>query len=414
VFSLSAIILENIRYAFRSIRANLLRTILTMLIIAFGIMALVGILTAMDSIKGAINSNLTRLGANTFTITTQRNVRSSQGSIADRQMRPLQFNEALEFQERYTYTDVVSISAMATFTGKLRHGDKETNPNVLVFGVDENYLKTSGYEIERGRNFSATEADNGRNVILIGDDVKGKLFSATERIIDEVVYIGNRKFTVIGTLKTRGSTFGSSDNQAFIPIRNARSTMLPPNAVYAVSIMAGHPEKMSPAIAEARGLMRSIRGVDLKDEDDFEVRRSDSLANTLIENLQNVALAASGIGFITLLGAAIALMNILLVSVTERTREIGVSKAIGAKQSHIKTQFLVEAVVICQLGGALGIFFGILVGNIMSSVLHSPFIVPWVWIIAGFIVCFVVGITSGLYPAAKAARLDPIEALRYE
>jgi len=414
MFSLSSIVLENIKYAFRSIRTNLLRTILTMLIIAFGIMALVGILTAMDSIKGAINSNLTRLGANTFTLTTQRTTQSRSGGVAEKQMRLLRFHEALEFKERYTHTPVVSISSLVSFTGKLRYKSKETNPNVRVFGVDENYLKTSGYEIAQGRNFSLTETETGRNVILLDDDVARKVFTSSEEVINREVFMGNRRFTVIGVLKKRGSTFGSSDNLVFIPVRNARSTMLGPNAVYAVSIMAGHPDKMEAAIGEARGLMRNIRGVRLREPDDFEVRRSDSLANTLIENLQNVALAASGIGFITLLGAAIALMNILLVSVTERTREIGVSKAIGAKRSHIKTQFLVEAVVICQLGGALGIGFGILIGNIMSSILGSPFIVPWLWILSGVVLCFVVGVSAGLYPAAKAARLDPIEALRYE
>jgi putative ABC transport system permease protein len=410
----SAIVFENVRYAFRSIRANLLRTILTMLIIAFGIMALVGILTATDSIKGAINSNLTRLGANTFSITTNRSTRARQGSEVQRTMRPLSFSEALEFRERYTFTSVVSVSALASFNGVIKHGQKETNPNVQVFGVDENYLKTSGYEIERGRNFSHTETEAGRNVVLLGYDIAGKIFKKTDRIIDQEVTIGNRKYTVIGVLKTRGSTFGSSDNLVFVPIRNARATMLPPQAVYAVSVMAGRPDLMGPAIAEARGLMRNIRRVRLKDADGFEIRRSDSLANTLIENLQSVAIAASGIGFITLLSAAIALMNILLVSVTERTREIGVSKAIGAKQAHIKTQFLVEAIVICQIGGALGIVFGILVGNIMSTILGSPFIVPWLWIVSGIALCFVVGVVSGLYPAAKAARLDPIEALRHE
>jgi putative ABC transport system permease protein len=412
----TALFAENIKIALQSIRTNILRSVLTVMIIAIGITALVGILTAIDSIKTSITKEFTVLGANTFSITSQgMRVQIGNQRIRTKNYSYISFYEAKEFKEQFDFPATASISVVSTGTATLKYGAEKTNPNISVRGIDTDYLNTSGYEVEQGRGFIEDDIISGRNLTLLGSELAKKLFKGGENPIQKDISIGNGKYKVIGVLREKGSGFGgSSDMVCFIPYSNSRSYFSRPNMNFDIQIKVSQPELMEAAIGQAESVFRNVRDLSPVDESDFNIEKSDNIANLLLKNIKNITLVATIIGFITLLGAAIGLMNIMLVSVTERTREIGVRKAIGAKSNTVKQQFLIEAIVIGQIGGMFGILFGILAGNLVSIMIGSSFIIPWVWIVLGLVLCFGVGIISGYYPAQKASQLDPIESLRYE
>lgn len=407
---------ENISIAIDSIKANRLRAIITMLIISIGIMALVGILSAIDAIKNGINNNFTSMGANTFTIrNADVNIKVGRKGRKAKAYEHISYQDALRFKKEFDFQALTSVSTLASFSARLKYGSVKTNPNIQVFGGDENYIATAGYEIENGRNFTLAEIVGSTHITLIGADVQSALFGAKGNAIDKFIKIGAGRYKVVGVLKPKGNSAGfGGDKISVIPLNNARQYFGRPDMSFTINVLIKNSAMLDILLHEAEGVFRKIRKVPITGSSNFDIVKSDNLASMLIGNLQKVTMGATIIGLITLLGAAIGLMNIMLVSVTERTREIGIRKAMGATQAIIKNQFLIESVVICMMGGLIGIIFGIIIGNVISFALNTGFFIPWFWITTGVIICIVVGLLSGYLPAKRASRLDPIDSLRFE
>jgi len=411
----TGLMMENLRISFRAIRSNKVRTILTICIIAFGIMALVGILTAIDAIKTSLTDQFTLMGANSFSITSRGlNVQIGESRHRSKNFSYISYKEASEFKSTFREPAWVSISFNASGMATVKYGSETTDPNISLVGVDENYLTVAGYEIASGRNFSPEELEFSRRIVLLGSDVADKLFSPGINPLGKEISVAGLKLRVTGILKSKGASITSTDGICFMPVTTARQYFSRPEMNFRIDIMPINPANLDILTGQAEAVFRVVRNLDPRDESDFNITKSDSIVELLLRNIKFITLAATIIGLITLFGAAIGLMNIMLVSVRERTREIGVRKAIGAKPGTIRNQFLFESIMIGQLGGILGIILGILAGNIVSSLLNSSFVVPWLWVFVGIALCFLVGVVSGYAPALKAAGIDPIEALRYE
>jgi len=395
----------------------MLRSVLTMLIIAFGIMAIVGTLTAVEALKGSLNESFSSLGANTFNIRNRAsNMSFGKPKTKNVVYRTITYTEARNFEQEYKYPSRISITTNCTGNGILKFEEEKTNPNTVVIGGTENYLANTGLKIEKGRNFSTSELLSGSAVCIIGNEIAEKLFGKSN--LDPTQYtisIADRKYRVVGVLLKAGSSMGfNPDRWCIIPLTNARIEFVSERSSYALNVAVDDVAMLDAAIDEATGTMRNVRNLKVQDENNFQISRSDSFAQKLDDQLVYLRIFAILVGVITLLGASIGLMNIMLVSVTERTHEIGIRKALGAKSGSILQQFLIEAIAICQFGGLFGIFLGVLAGNIISVIFKSSFAVPWGWVIGSYFICLMVGILAGYFPAKKAAALDPIESLRYE
>ena len=406
---------ENFFIAFKALRSNKLRSSLTILIIAIGIMALVGILTAIDAIESSLTNQFNSIGSNTFSI--ENWALRSLGQHNRRQtelFKSITYKDAIKFKDTYSTPSKVSTSVKASSSSTVKYKEYKSNPNIPVLGTDENYLFTSGNELSQGRFLSKTEVESGQHIVVIGKQLATQIFKNKSPLQKEI-NIGKGKYRVIGVLEEQGSNMSmGTDKICIIPIQNVRQYFSNSFMSYTINVSPASHIDMEYAISEAEGVFRVVRGLSPRDASNFEINKSDNLIKMLLENIQYVTIAATFIGFITLLGATISLMNIMLVSVKERTKEIGTRKALGAKNHIIRQQFLIESILIGEIGGLLGVALGIGIGNIVAYLIEGPFVIPWVWIIGGVVLCLVVGLLSGVMPAIKASRLDPIDALRYE
>lgn len=408
---------ENIKIALGSIRAQLLRTILTIVIIAIGITALVGILTVVSAIDYTLNSKFASMGSNTFSINQYEFSTRNQGGGEIEKINPIiSYPQAKAYKEKYDYPFTrTSLSFTATRSAEVKFENEKTDPEIAVLGIDEYFTANNGFEVVQGRNFNELDISNNSYTCIVGSDFATKGLLKDVNPIDKTLSIRGAKFKVIGVLKEKGSTFGNNqDLRVLIPIQVARSLFSAPSINYTISTMVDKKELFEAAVDNATVTMRKIRKLNPVEESNFGISRSDDLVNRIAEMTGVLSASAWIIGIITILGSSIALMNIMIVSVTERTREIGVRKSLGAKRKTIAWQFFMETLIIGQIGGFVGIIFGILVGYLMASLMEFGFVIPWGAILAAVITSFLVALVSGLYPAIKASKLDPIEALRYE
>jgi putative ABC transport system permease protein len=406
---------ENIKEGLRSVQGNALRTVLTALIIAIGIMSLVGILTAIEGIRASVNSSFSSLGANAFDIQSTRPWRRARAGVNEKVYPPMEYRQAARFKKMFGYPSDITLYTGVSGTAEVKYKSKKTNPNARVMGTDENYMAIKDYKLESGRGFSNDELERAAWVVIIGQEIKTTLFDRIDPLNQYISVLGGR-YKVIGVLEKQGGMMGSSaDRMIMLPLETARRVAGGQDLTYDITVAVKDPTQLETIMGEATGLMRLIRRDAPGQPESFEIKASESLASRLDNIAGYLRIGGGVVGFITLLGAAIGLMNIMMVSVTERTREIGIRKALGATPLRIRQQFLIEAIVICLLGGIAGVIFGLLVGNLLSSLISSGgFVVPWLWIIVGLVVCVVVGLLSGYYPAYRASRLDPIDSLRFE
>lgn len=403
---------EQVKVALKSIKGQALRTTLTVSVIGMGIMALIAMVTATESLKENIRQEFSSLGTNTFSISMKTGGGFQHGMRAV-PTDPITYDNAKMFADALEGTDIiVSASIFTTGSAIISRGAERTDPNVQILGVDGNYLNVSSIPLEKGRGFSSEEAEAGASLIIIGSGVLSKLFESWEDCIGKEVLLGGSRYVVVGVTESRGATFGmSQDNQCMIPIPAARRQYSDKNSSYTVACAVANPEKLDEATEIATGAFRMARSDTPGSPNSFEISKSNAMVDTLLEATSGITIAAAVIGIITLFGAGIGLMNIMLVSVSERTREIGTRKSLGASIAAIRTQFLIEVIIIGQLGGIVGIALGLGLGNVVASYFETPFIIPWGWIFVGVTLCIITSIISGYYPARKASLLDPIVAL---
>ena len=422
---------DSIALSWKNVKSNKLRTAITVIIMALGIFALILIITSIKAASNSLTSSFSTMGANSFSLRfKEQNIRFGKNNSSSkketktnlRQRKSnygigIDYEQAKAFKDRYEFPGAkVSIAIRAASGIVANIGSVKTNPDVNLFGGDENYLELNGYTIAAGRNFTLSEIEAGSNVCVLGSSVAERLFERNPaKAVDAVIAVDHKPYRVIAVLDDKGSSaFFNTGRVIITPVNNVRKYFTSSNASYIVAVNVQDLNMMDAAIGEAKATFRPIRKLAIKDEENFYIDKSDSIAESLLTNLGFLEKGTIGIAFITLIGAAIGLMNIMLVAVNERTKEIGLAKALGGTRRDIRLQFLFESIIISLLGAVCGIIAGILVGNLVAVLLKTGFVVPWGWVVAAILVCSGVGLGAGLYPAHKASKLDPIDALRYE
>jgi len=420
---------DTFSLSYRTVKSNRLRTGITVTIIALGIMALIGIITAIKAMNQSLKENFSILGANAFSIRYKgmnvniggrrsRVNQSKRGEKKDKTSnvgKNITEEQAILFKENYKFPSLVGIQLGGPRSLIAKYENIETNPQVSITGGDDNFLTINAYSLQAGRNFSRLDIETGRNVCLLGSDIAKKLFpKKQENSVDKIIRVGNLPYRVIGLLKPKGASVFMQMDKLIVTSHTNVMRLPGASSSYTINVMVDDVSQLDPAIGEATGTLRAVRRLQVNDNDNFFIDKSDTVAETMISLLGSISGSAGAIGLITLIGAAIGLMNIMLVAVTERTKEVGLIKALGGTRKSIRDQFLFESIIISLLGAVFGIVLGVMVGNLFSMLLGTGFVVPWGWVITGIIICSLVGLAAGLWPAIKASKLDPIVALRYE
>lgn len=404
---------ENIAMAFRAIRSNKLRSSLTIAIIALGITSLVGILTAVSSMDATLRNAYSRMGAGIINIRSLYSMPAGMHRI--RNQREISRAQAERFTDYYSTPATVSIFTTVLSGTRAEAGQRRTNPTTDVIATDGNYLKYNMLELSSGRGISSADVEGGRFYCILGDNVARTLFEAQDDPVSQTVHISGRSYIVIGVTAPVGNNAGGSmDDNILVPYTNALANLASSTPDFTIGILPEPSVSSETAATEAEMTFRAVRRLAPFDDADFRITRSEAVIEELNSTMRTLTIAAIVIGLVTLTGATVGLMNIMLVSVRERTREIGTRKALGAASKRIRAQFLMESVIIGQTGGLIGIAAGILIGNIIAAVMQASFIIPWLWMLLAIALCMAVGILSGYLPAKRAAALDPIECLRYE
>jgi putative ABC transport system permease protein len=406
---------ESSQMAISAIRTSKLRSLLTLLGIAVGVFSIISVMTAVGVLKNSIEEGMVQLGANTFQL--QKYPAFQTGPDDRRRFRnrkDITIEQAEQVREKATLASAVGIEIWSFGKVFVWRGNK-TNPNISIGGENLDGLVTNDWAVETGRSLSQQDVDEGRKVMILGNALAEKLFPPSINPLGETIRADGSVYQVIGVFEKKGGTLGGNqDNFGIIPITTYMQKYGKANRSVNIMVKALNREVVDDAIEQSRSILRTARKVPPGAEDDFAYFSNDSLISQFNEFTLYLRLGVLLVASIALLAAGVGIMNIMLVSVTERTREIGIRKAIGAQKRDILTQFMIEAVLLCELGGILGVVLGILTGNVVGLLMEVPAVIPWDWAAIGIVVCSIVGLVFGVYPAWKAANLDPIEALRYE